>query len=65
MKNINQILSDLNCVAYSYNQEKKLVQKNGHSGGSTYGLAELLDIISELNVNNIEYEVDGDANIQL
>ena len=65
MKNLNQILLDLECIEYSYNKAKNLIQKDDDSGSSTCGISELVNIISELEVNNIKYQVDGDLNIQL
>jgi len=60
---INQILLDLNCIAYAYNKENNSIEKTHYSGGSTYGLSELINIVNELNNNSIKYRVDKLQNI--
>jgi len=63
IEKINQILSELNCSTYTYNQENYLIEKNNHSGSFTYGLSELIDITNELNANDIKYDIDENENI--
>ena len=60
---INQMLLNLNCRVYTYNQENNLIEKSNSSGSSAYGLSELINIIDELKTLNISHKVDGDENI--
>lgn len=61
---INQILSELKCLSYTFNEAKGIIE-NSHSGSSIHQIIELTDIIQELNTQNVKYDVDEVENIIL
>jgi len=59
---INQMLSNLKCLSYKFNQENGIIE-NSHSGSSIHQTIELSDIIQELNAQNVKYDIDENENI--
>ena len=64
-QDIQKILDKLRCNQHTYNPDNHTIEVNYHSGSSTYGLQELVDIIDELKNNQINYSVDENENIKI
>jgi len=60
---INQMLSDLKCYIFKFNEKTNTIEHNNIIGSSIHITMELSNIIYELNSLNISYEVDEDENV--
>ncbi len=63
MKNINQILADLNCYTYRFNEATNTIERNNNPASEAHIFRDFSDIIKELKSNGIKYKVDKDENI--
>ena len=61
---INQILSDLKCYIFKFNEATNTIEQDNISS-SIHITKELINIVYQLKILNISYQVDEDENIIL
>jgi len=60
---INQILSDLKCYIFKFNEITNTIEHNNNGVSSIHIYKELINIVNELNNNSIKCKIDKLQNI--